>query len=152
MAISPTQRQYIAAFDARQYLVDYGQPDDEGRFTIAFLCQVLRQLPSNMVVLEFGGGPTLHTVAALTPAAREIHICDLVPANLDEIRDWLYNEPNAFDWTPYLKLVLDVEGRPDTPADIAHRAADMRRKVTRLLRCDALALAPTPPLPLRMIW
>jgi hypothetical protein len=99
-------------------------------------------MPSDLLTLEFGGGPTLFAVATLAPQAREIHFCDYVTASLDEVRHWLAGGPDAFDWSPYIRLTLEIEGQPTTPAVVAERRAEMRRKVTRLSRCDALSDTP----------
>jgi hypothetical protein len=142
MGISESRDEYITAFIPKEYLDDYGEPDDEGIFTVRFMITALRDIPTGLLALEFGGGPVLYSVAALVPHAREIHFCDYLAANLDEVRRWLDNKSDAFDWTPYIKLVLEEEGGPTTPGAIAHRAVEMRRKVTHLAVCDALARAP----------
>ncbi len=142
MGISESKDEYIAVFDPKEYLDDYGEPDEEGIFTLRFMIKVLRDMPTGLLALEFGGGPVLYSVATLVPRAREIHFCDYLAANLDEVQHWLDGETDAFDWTPYIKLVLEEEGEPATPEAVAQRAADMRRKVTRLSICDALDSAP----------
>lgn len=143
--MTPTQtgRDYIAAFDPKEYLQEcYDGPDDEHRFNIEFLVEAVRQLPTGLMVLEVGGGPTLHSVAAIAPHAREIHVCDYVPANLAEIRLWLDQQAEAFDWRPFIQVALAKAGLPVTPKAVDRRAAEMRRKVTRLLGCDVLQAAP----------
>ncbi len=142
MDISESKEKYIAAFDTQEYLEDYAQPDQEVLFTIRFMIQVLRQMPSDLLALEFGGGPVLYPAATMTPWARDNQYCDDLTANLDEVQRWLDNQPDAFDWRPHLKLILEEEGQTATPMAIARRMAELRRKVTRLSVCDALASAP----------
>ena len=142
MGLSEYKAEYAAVFHPKEYLADYSQLDEEVIFTIRFMVRALRGLPSNLLTLEFGGGPVLYSVATQVPYAREIHFCDFLPANLAEVRSWLNNEPDAFDWTPYFKLVLEEEERPANPTTVRLRAAAIRRKVTRLSICDALAKAP----------
>ncbi|HEX9921165.1 MAG TPA: hypothetical protein VGD99_00750, partial [Anaerolineae bacterium] len=57
----------------------------------------------------------------------------------------LDDHPDAYDWLPYIEMVLEEESMPVTPEAVARWAADMRRKVTNLCRCDALAQAPLGP-------
>jgi hypothetical protein len=144
MGISESKADYAAVFDPKEYLTDYAQLDEEVVFTIRFMVRALRVLPPNSLILEFGGGPVLYAVATTVPHAREIHFCDYLPANLNEIQRWLDDQLDAHDWTPYLNLVLELEeeGRPASPTAIKQRAAAMRRKVTRISICDALAEAP----------
>lgn len=136
-------REYAAEFDPQVYLKNYyAGPDSEDRFVTRFMVMALRHMPTNLLTLELGGGPTLFAVATLAPQSREIHFCDYLQANLNEVQRWLAGDPNAFDWQPYIKMTLKEEGLPVTPAAVAHRTADMRRKVTRLLTCNALAAKP----------
>ncbi len=135
--------EYIAAFDPREYLDEcFAKPDAEYRFSVQFMVKALRNLPSDLLVLELGGGPTLYSVAMLAPQAREVHFSDYVLASLDEVRSWLNGEPHAFDWRPYIKIILEQEGQAATPQAIAKREAEVRRKVTRVTWCNILAEAP----------
>lgn len=139
-------RTYAAEFDPQAYLQTYYTgPDAEDRFVTQFMVTALQTMPANLLTLELGGGPTLFAVATLAPSSREIHFCDYLPANLEAVRRWLAAEPDAFDWEPYIEMTLEEEHMPVTSAAVAHRAADMRRKVTRLLRCNALDTAPLGP-------
>jgi hypothetical protein len=137
---------FTTDFDPKLYLKTYyGRPDDEDRFIIRFMVAMLRKMPPDLLTIEFGGGPTLYAVAALAPQSREIHFCDYVSENLDEVQNWLDHRPDAYDWRPYIEMVLEEEGGRVTPEAVAQRAAEVRRKLTRLSRCDALAQMPLGP-------
>ena len=139
-------RNYATEFDPQAYLnTYYTGPDAEDRFVTQFMVTALQTMPADLLTLELGGGPTLFAVATLAPASREIHFCDYLPANLAEVRRWLAAEPDAFDWGPYIEMTLEEENIPVTPVAVEQRAADMRRKVTRLLRCNALDKSPLGP-------
>ncbi|HRV91371.1 MAG TPA: guanitoxin biosynthesis pre-guanitoxin forming N-methyltransferase GntF, partial [Anaerolineae bacterium] len=143
MITPPTGSDYIAAFDPKAYLAEcYDGPDEEHIFNIQFLVEAVQSLPPDLMVLEVGGGPTLHSAAAVASHAREIHFCDYVPANLAEVRRWLDGQPDAFDWRPFIQVALLKANLPATPAAVEQRAAEMRRKLTRLLPCDVLQHAP----------
>jgi len=134
----------IDAFNPRVYLEEYypGTPDPEDEFVVEFMVKALQQMPSDLLILDFGGGPTLFAEVVLAKQAREIHFCDYIPASLDEIRLWLNDDVNAFDWTPYIKMGLEKEGVTPTPERIAQRANRMRQTITRLTTCDGLAENP----------
>lgn len=139
----PTRDKFESTFNPRTYLQEYfGELDDEDRFAQKFMAAALRKMPSDLLAHEFGGGPTLYSVAALAGRAREIHFSDCVQANLGQVRRWVNNEPEAFDWRPHIRLALEAEGAPATPEGVARREADMRRLLTRLMICDAQASAP----------
>lgn len=140
----PEENKYALEFDPREYLEEYYlvEPEIEDRFVMEFMVKALRKMPADLLTLEFGGGPTLFAVATLAPRSREIHFCDYVAASLDEVRHWLAGGPDVFDWSAYIRLSLKLEGQPITLAAVADRQAEMRRKVTRLSRCDALSATP----------
>jgi phenylethanolamine N-methyltransferase len=115
----------------------FSVPDDEDRFSISFMARVLKSLPDNLFIHEFGGGPALYSVAALAPKAREIHFSDVVDASLREVDAWLKEQPGAHNWTSYLALALQAEGVPATHDTIGERAGLMRKVLTKLMHCDA---------------
>ncbi|MCB0211629.1 MAG: hypothetical protein KDJ52_19990 [Anaerolineae bacterium] len=140
---TPISQEYVTEFNPQTYLRSYYTgPDSEDRFVTRCMVDALRTMPPNLLSLELGGGPTLFAVATLAPYSREIHFCDLLPANLNAVRLWLEDAPDAFDWGPYIAMTLEEEGLPATDEAVAHRAEEMRRKVTQLLTCNALDPAP----------
>jgi hypothetical protein len=139
----PNADDFNRHFDPRAYLVEmFSEPDDEDHFSISFITRALRTLPDELLVHEFGGGPTLYSVAALAARAREIHFSDVVEASLREVGLWLQDDPNAHDWNAYIALALEAEGLPATPGAIEARAARMRQVVSELMRCDGQAASP----------
>jgi len=142
-ATYPTAGDFNRHFDPKEYLDEmFSAPDDEDRFSLFFMARVLNSLPNNLFIHEFGGGPTLYSVAALAPKAREIHFSDVVDASLHEVAAWLNGQPEAHDWNPFIGLALEAEGSPATEAEIAERAMLMRNTVTQLMHCDAQSQTP----------
>lgn len=134
----PTADGFNRHFDPKAYLKEMFQaPDEEDQFSISFIVRALHSLPDHLFIHEFGGGPTLYSVAALAAKAREIHFSDVVDANLREVDAWLKSKPDTHDWNPYLALALEASGVPVTEVTVAERAALMRKVVTQLMRCDA---------------
>ncbi|MDM8530693.1 guanitoxin biosynthesis pre-guanitoxin forming N-methyltransferase GntF [Anaerolineales bacterium HSG25] len=135
-----TKINYLDDFDPAEYLDDYFivEPEIEDVFATQFMIKALKNMPSNLLTLDFSSGPTLYVEATLAPQSREIHMCDYVPASLDVLRSWVDDSPEAFNWTPYIKMILKEEGEAITPNTVAQRIAEMRRKITNLMRCNAL--------------
>ena len=134
----PTASAFNHHFDPKEYLREmFSAPDDEDHFSVSFMARVLKSLPDNLFIHEFGGGPALYSVAALAPKAREIHFSDVVDASLREVDAWLRDQPGTHDWNPYLALALQSEGISVTHATIAERARLMRKVLTKLMHCDA---------------
>ena len=136
------RREHSASFgqwDSAAYLATYYsqvQPDE--RHTLRFLAQEARQLTPGSSVLEFGIGPTLHHVLPLAPYAREIHVADLLPANLEAVRQWCVDDPGAFDWRAFTREVLICEGARDPSTDdIDARESLVRERLTCRLLGDA---------------
>lgn len=142
-ATFPTANQFNLHFDPKEYLREmFSAPDEEDRFSLFFMVRVLKSLPDKLLVHEFGGGPTLYSVAALAPKAREIHFSDVVDASLEEVDRWLKNRKDAHDWNSYLALALEAEGQTITGSRIKKRAELIRNRVTQLMHCDAQSRSP----------
>lgn len=130
-------------FDAwrpREYLADYyARVDEDEAHTLAFLAQQLRRRGRVAPrALAFGVGPTVHHLLALAPWADAIDAADYLDGNLREVRRWLRDEPGAHDWSPFAAQVLACEVAPRSDAAaVRAREALVRRRVARLLRCDA---------------
>lgn len=121
------------------YLRDYYlsvEPDELA--TAAFLVQTFRSIGDVDLLLEFGCGPTLHHIFPAVPYAGEIHMADYLAENLDAVQRWLSRQPDAHDWTAFVRHVLRCEGLENpTSAEVERREGITRRKITGLLRGDA---------------
>jgi len=144
------RRRPLDAFETdwvpREYLTDYYsevEPDEVE--TIAFFVDAMRQADRDEPVLYFGVGPTLHHVFLAADRASEIHLADYLPANLREIERWLSREPDAHDWSAFVRYTLEREGaRTPSDVDVAAREQRTREKITRLLTADARDPEPLP--------
>ncbi|MDM8519081.1 guanitoxin biosynthesis pre-guanitoxin forming N-methyltransferase GntF [Anaerolineales bacterium HSG6] len=147
MPISEYEQEYLTVFDPKIYLDEYYglEPDEETRFTTQFMVNALQTMPQNLSVLELGTGPCLYSAAVLAKQACEIHLSDYVPASLAEIKRWLEGHPEAHDWNPYVKLILEQECQVITPKAIEQRATMMRQKIAQVTHCDVLAPQPIGP-------
>lgn len=128
-----------AEFDPTAYLDEYyGDIGSENLELLRFLVESYRDVPKGGVLLDFGGGPTIYPLISAVGSVDEIHFSDYLEANLGEVRKWIAGDPRAFDWNAFIAKALEFEtGRVPPPGDVADRADEIRRRVTRLMRCDA---------------
>jgi hypothetical protein len=133
-------------FDPKAYLREYySDLETENSALVQFFVDVYKTIPNASSLLDFGGGPTIYSLIGAVNKVKEIHICDYLEANLSEILQWLRGDKNAFDWQPFVSATLTLEkDRPCTPSDIAEREEQLRKRITRLSRCNARL---NPPLP-----
>lgn len=126
------------AFSPQAYLASYYNPlGSEADGLLRFLTETVNALPANLTVLEFGAGPTIISLIPTAGSARCIDVADYVTANRDVITRWLHGDESDFDWTPYFRRTLQLEGQAQpTPSQIAARAALVRQVVRDVLPCD----------------
>jgi hypothetical protein len=86
---------------------------------------------------EFGFGTNIYPLIAAAPRVKEIHFSDYLEANLQEVRRWVEGHQDAFDWSPFVRLTLELESGTCSPAALERREAEIRRRITRVMRCDA---------------
>jgi hypothetical protein len=123
----------------KEYLTDYYSVVEPGQLqTIAYFVDAMDRVEPGKPILFFGVGPTLHHVFLAAGKASEIHLADPLPANLEEIERWLRRDPDAHDWSPFVRCTLECEGHT-APSDeqVSAREELVREKVTRLLEVDA---------------
>ena len=116
----------------------YAKVEPEEHHTLRFLVREAQKLSSAATILEFGVGPTLHHVLPLAPRVAQIHVADLLPANLEAVRQWCVGEPGAFEWREFTREVLRYEGiRSPSVAEIDAREQLTRERLTLRLLGDA---------------
>jgi hypothetical protein len=139
-AAAPEVGHILRDWNARQYLDDYyghrTVPEDEAamfRFIARGLHEIGRHFESG---IDLGCGPVLHHAAQAVPWVDRLDMADVDESNLEEIRRWIRNDPDAFDWSVFIgaeRGVLDAEdGQGGT---LAEREAVMRSRI-QLLPCD----------------
>lgn len=133
------------SWNAREYLEEYfGKFSADVRTTTKFVTTELSKLKDTPLsrVLDFGSGPTIIGIAGTVPYVREIHIADYLDSNLNEIRSWLENEPNSFDFTDTVSFTLELEGIDPSAATIRRRSEELKSRIVKVLRCDAGSITP----------
>jgi hypothetical protein len=136
-AVSSSAASGFDAWSARDYLAEYyGSVMDDERQALAFLVESMRGLPPVERALDFGCGPCVHHCFALVPRAREIHVADFVPANLEEIMRWRERQPGAHDWSAFTAETLALEGAEVTAESVAGREEETRARLVRVMAAD----------------
>ncbi len=141
---------YDDKFDARDYLNEYFQVVDQTNANLLkFIVEVLQKEDiSGAKVINFGCGPCIDTVISVAPKCTEIHMSDYLDANLQEVREWIAQAPDAFNWEHFLRSGLQLEAEfaqadtTVTDAQIAERSAIIRQKITQLMTGDAKQAQP----------
>lgn len=125
-------------FDAGHYLRQYYQQIDfENKHLLAFFADMAQKLSVKEArLLDYGCGPVIYPLVSLAPHCKEIHMADYLSVNLEQIRLWLENAPDAFDWRIFFAEALRREGITANPALLREREQAVRQKITHLFESD----------------
>ncbi len=127
-----------SVFNPRAYLKEYyADVGAENLALLKFLVQTFSDVRGDSAVLDFGGGPTIYSMICASTQVKEIHFCDYLESNLEEVRQWLARDASAFNWSQFIKTVLVLEGNDYSSESVSARETEIRRKVTQIMPCDA---------------
>ena len=91
---------------------------------------------SSARLLDLGGGPCIHCHISYVPYVAEIYHSDYVEACRNEVLLWKNNDPDAHDWFPYFKYVVNtLDSHPGKEA-VIERVEMARNKLKAVLFCD----------------
>jgi len=94
---------------------------------------------STAVLLEVGGGPCIYPLISAVPYVAEIYHSDYVKACRDEVLLWKNKDPNAYDWSPYFKYVVQVLEGQTKPDAVTERQEKLRSVLKDVIPCDLKA-------------
>ena len=127
-------------FSPSDYLREYYSTiGKENAFLLEFLHATYYKFPIGGNLIEIGGGPTLYQLISASEVVESITFAEFHPDNLKVLKDWLKNNDSAFDWSPFLEYVKNLEGI--NSIDILEKR--MRKKITRVIPCDLFNENPT---------
>ncbi|KAM3922509.1 nicotinamide N-methyltransferase-like [Leptodactylus fuscus] len=140
---------YDSNFDARKYLdIFYGvhpetqEIDKESIFLLTFLSNVFSSgRVKGHSFIEIGAGPSIQHILSACEVFGTIYLTDYFQGNLDEIKKWLNRENDAFNWSPYIRFVCDLENNGSSPNG---KEEKIRRNVS-LMKCDVTLTNPLQP-------
>ncbi|XP_053450520.1 nicotinamide N-methyltransferase [Nycticebus coucang] len=138
---------YLSHFNPRDYLEKYYNFGSRHSAE----SQILRHLLKNLfkifcldgvkgdLLIDIGSGPTIYQLLSACESFKEIIVTDYTDQNLQELQKWLKKEPEAFDWSPVVTYVCDLEGNRVQGAE---KEEKLRRTVTQVLKCDVTQSQP----------
>ncbi|XP_029812618.1 nicotinamide N-methyltransferase-like [Suricata suricatta] len=94
------------------------------------------------LLIDIGSGPSIYQLLSACEAFEEIVATDYTDKNRLELEKWLKKMPGAFDWSPVVKYVCELEGDRDKWAAKEER---LRRTVRQVLKCDVHKEQPLEP-------
>ncbi|XP_001511669.2 nicotinamide N-methyltransferase-like [Ornithorhynchus anatinus] len=139
---------YEAEFEPRAYLSYFSFGDNELgddflRFVLPHYSRAFApgRLKGDLLI-DVGSGPTVYQLLSACEAFREIVATDYTAQNRQELQKWLSKEPDAFDWSPVVKYVCELEGDREKWAE---KEETLRAAIRRVLPCDVLRPRPLDP-------
>ncbi|XP_059788718.1 LOW QUALITY PROTEIN: indolethylamine N-methyltransferase [Balaenoptera ricei] len=137
-----TGEDYKKQFDSQNYLKTYYTFDSGTvaeneilKFNLKNLFETFSSAGVRGVVLiNTGPGSTIYQLLSACEAFREIIASDYSEQNPREVKKWLKKEPGAYDWSPAMQYVCELEG---DRSKWQEKEARLRRTATLLLKCDA---------------
>ena len=134
------QEKYRDSFDPKVYLAsDYCDPVANSS-DIQLQINFYAAFPDDsLTILEYSGGPSLMDMIIAAPKASKIIFSDYAKSNRDEIKRWLDKDPGAFDWTPTVQHVLELEGKATDTTAVQNREECLRRSIKAVIHCDLAA-------------
>ncbi|XP_016064425.1 PREDICTED: nicotinamide N-methyltransferase [Miniopterus natalensis] len=85
------------------------------------------------LLIDIGSGPTIYQFLSACESFKTIIATDYADQNLQELEKWLKKEPGAFDWSPVVAYVCELEGNR---TKVQEKEEKLRRAVKQLLKCD----------------
>uniref|UniRef100_A0A8C6QIP6 Nicotinamide N-methyltransferase n=1 Tax=Nannospalax galili TaxID=1026970 RepID=A0A8C6QIP6_NANGA len=109
---------YLSHFNPRDYLENYYSFGSRHCAENEILKHLLKSLfkifclggVKGDLLIDIGSGPTIYQLLSACESFREIIATDYTDQNLQELQKWLKKEPGAFDWSPVVTYVCDLEG------------------------------------------
>ncbi|XP_066461689.1 nicotinamide N-methyltransferase-like [Eleutherodactylus coqui] len=149
-----TSQTYIDDFNPSDYYQTY-YATGKGIFVGEWTEFVLRNLHETFgpggvtgdILTDFGAGPTIYHLLSACEVFNTIITSDFLEQNRKQLEKWLKKDPDALDWSHVVKYVCDLEGNSNGD-NCEKKEATLRRKVTKVLKCDALAKKPYDPVPM----
>ena len=161
MRIMTNSTDYSQGFDVSSYLFEgFSSPGgvcktddvhDEIEHTIHgfavknlhdfFLKKALSSSTSDFRVLDFGCGPVIANVISAARVATEVVLAEYTEEGRSAVQMWLEEDPNAFNWSPYFKYVVQtLEG--GTVEATEEREKRLRSIMKGVVHCDITQATP----------
>ncbi|XP_045872830.1 nicotinamide N-methyltransferase [Meles meles] len=138
---------YLRHFNPRDYLEKYYNFGSKHSAENEILRHLLKNLfkifcldgVKGDLLIDIGSGPTIYQLLSACESFKEIIATDYTDQNLRELQKWLKKEPGAFDWSPVVTYVCELEGNR---AKGPEKEEKLRRAVRQVLKCDVTQSQP----------
>ncbi|XP_074072817.1 nicotinamide N-methyltransferase [Macrotis lagotis] len=148
-----TKAAYLSHFNPQTYLEKYytfgPNPSAENQILMHILRKLFKTFSSGRVkgdlLIDIGTGPTIYQLLSACESFKEIVVSDYTDQNLEELKRWLKKDLKAFDWSPVVKYVCELEGDGEKWAE---KEESLRQKVKHILKCDVTQNQPLGPVSL----
>ncbi|XP_057346761.1 nicotinamide N-methyltransferase isoform X2 [Manis pentadactyla] len=129
---------YLTHFNPRVYLEKYYSFGSKHTAESEILKNVLKNLfkifckdgMKGDLLIDIGSGPTIYQLLSACESFKEIIVSDYSERNLQELEKWLKKEPGAFDWSPVVAYVCELEGNSPGPLSCPGASAPAVRDLT----------------------
>ena len=92
----------------------------------------------SLQVLDYAAGPSIMAIIPAVPKASKIIMADYLVDNRKELKKWLKEDSESFDWTPTIKQIMSLEGK-NAMDGVQNRVAFLREKIKAVVHCDLAA-------------
>nr|WKR38376.1 putative N-methyltransferase [Rhinella marina] len=140
---------YQNLFSPKEYLESYfhlgaGSMGDEYlQFVLKGLVETFNSgKVKGDTLIDIGTGPTIYQLLSACEAFKNIIVSDFVDKNREEFNVWLQNQPVAFDWSPVVKHVCQLEG---DRIPWQEKEELLRKAIKQVLKCDVFNTNPIDP-------
>ncbi|XP_068119722.1 nicotinamide N-methyltransferase-like [Hyperolius riggenbachi] len=140
---------YQKHFDPKAYLTAFftmtvnAKENEFLQFVLKHLAQIFNSgQVKGETLIDIGTGPTIHQLLSACEAFENIIASDFTDKNREEFEAWLTNQPGAFDWSPVVKHVCQLEG---DRISWTEKEAHLRKAIKQVLKCDVLKSNPMDP-------
>ncbi|KAM4651559.1 indolethylamine N-methyltransferase-like [Discoglossus pictus] len=144
-----TPDKYIKEFNPQEYLDTYYATDKGiliGEWTNFSLKHLHETFTTGGVkgdtLIDIGSGPTIYHLLSACGAFKNIITSDFLPQNTAEVEKWLNKDPSAFDWTPIIRFVCNLEGNSE---NWKRKEETLRKSVKQVIKCDVTKKNPLEP-------
>uniref|UniRef100_A0A670JXF7 Nicotinamide N-methyltransferase-like n=1 Tax=Podarcis muralis TaxID=64176 RepID=A0A670JXF7_PODMU len=144
---------YAGHFNPKDYLDTYYTFSSAKEHENGFLIFYLKNLHQAFILddikgdtlIDIGSGPTIYQFLSACESFGEIIATDYCEQNWEEMQRWLRKEPGAFDWSPVVKYVCELEGNREKWEE---KEEKVRRAIKQVLKCDVTQASPLGPVAL----
>uniref|UniRef100_A0A670JTU3 Nicotinamide N-methyltransferase-like n=1 Tax=Podarcis muralis TaxID=64176 RepID=A0A670JTU3_PODMU len=144
---------YAGHFNPKDYLDTYYTFSSAKEHENGFLIFYLKNLHQAFILddikgdtlIDIGSGPTIYQFLSACESFQEIVATDYCEQNWEEMQRWLRKEPGAFDWSPVVKYVCELEGNREKWEE---KEEKVRRAIKQILKCDVTQPSPLGPVSL----